>query len=519
MSSLDNIAKEVDVSTGFENNDFSETSVPDFGNNIIIENDKSAQPVVTIENNEPNPMKEIHLDKNNPIKDKKEIPKAFTPENKNDDDNFFSFTMKKEKKDPFSLKKDLPELDIQKKNVAAPLPPLSRNSSVSSGGSSILEYKAPVKKKPFENNFFSNFSDIANKSKHKPSDPTTSSTKATTTQVPEPTAHSGYNSDTSSVFNIEQSKPSTFSSSTPPKKFDPETYAETNRILSEDEQKQDLLIKLQALETRGVRLTREFSMKSRLDDIRFEYEKQKYLLEKDQGIDFMKNVLITIVHGIEILNKKFDPIGAKLGGWSESVMENITSYESIFEKLYNKYCDTVDVAPELELLLTLASSAFMYHMMQTVFKTSLPNLSQTMLNNPVLMREMGRSVAQAADTTQNQQSGIPQPSNQNPPSGGGGFDFGSILSGLFPPQQQSPPRPPQQQQPQTPPTSGHPSNMTQAFQNPLPRPISTQMDKVNHPSSSQQPTIGKMSKASGVKNGPSFSVTKRSKSNKKTITF
>ena len=43
------------------------------------------------------------------------------------------------------------------------------------------------------------------------------------------------------------------------------------------------------------------------------------------------------ITGVEFLNKKFDPIGAKLDGWSESVMDNITDYEEIFKQLHEKY--------------------------------------------------------------------------------------------------------------------------------------------------------------------------------------
>ena len=35
------------------------------------------------------------------------------------------------------------------------------------------------------------------------------------------------------------------------------------------------------------------------------------------------------VTGLEFLNKKFDPIGAKLDGWSESVNESITDFDDI----------------------------------------------------------------------------------------------------------------------------------------------------------------------------------------------
>ena len=77
---------------------------------------------------------------------------------------------------------------------------------------------------------------------------------------------------------------------------------------------------------------------------------------------------------MEFLNDKFDPIGAKLDGWSESVMENIGDYDNTFEKLYEKYSSNTEMAPEFELLFGLGTSAFMFHLTNTMFKNSLPNV-------------------------------------------------------------------------------------------------------------------------------------------------
>lgn len=239
--------------------------------------------------------------------------------------------------------------------------------------------------------------------------------------------------------------------------------SEGDRYRREEEEKQDYLIKLQALESsKGIRLSREFSIKSRLDDIKFEYEKQKSILERTQSVEFMQNLLITFVHGVELMNNKFDPVGAKLNGWSESVMENQGSYESIFEKLHEKYQGTVDIAPELELLMALASSAFMFHMMKTVFNTAVPNLPQAMMQDPNLMRGLGSAAARAADMSNQQKAGIPTPANQSMSGPSQGFDIGSLLGTMMQGMQGMP-----SQSSMIPPTG---NAYQHAFQNPPPRP-------------------------------------------------
>jgi hypothetical protein len=373
---------------------------------------------------------------------------------------------------PKSQRKQQPEI--------TKLPQRKREDSFgsSSAGSLIDTFKEPFRDSPPEPaNVPFDFGDIADPVKHKPVE----EVKYDDNGYSSGGGYSGGASEAS--YSKHQSSSNNYTQPQP--QYGGGGYgqsyghdeSEGDRYRREDEEKQELLIKLQGLESRGVRLTREFSMKSRLDDIRFEYEKQKSYIEKDASVDFMKNMLITFVHGTEIMNDKWDPVGAKLSGWSESVMENIGSYETIFERLHEKYQGSVDVAPELELLMTLASSAFMFHMMQSLFKNAAPNLGNAVMQDPNLMAGLGQAAARAADMTNKQSQGLPTPSNQNMSGPSQGFDISSLLSGMGPlmgmmggsgggmmggPQRPVPTQaPPPVQQ----------SSVQHAFQNPPPRPI------------------------------------------------
>jgi hypothetical protein len=104
-----------------------------------------------------------------------------------------------------------------------------------------------------------------------------------------------------------------------------------------------------------------------LSDLKFEYELHKNKAEIDVSVKFQQKVLVALITGLEIANKTFDPIGAKLDGWSESVMDSLDDYESIFIKLHEKYKSRADLPPELQLLITLVGSGFMFHMTKTFF--------------------------------------------------------------------------------------------------------------------------------------------------------
>ena len=84
------------------------------------------------------------------------------------------------------------------------------------------------------------------------------------------------------------------------------------------------------------------------------------------------------------------------------------------------------MAPEIKLVMMLGGSAFMFHLTQTLFKTSMPGMGDIMQQNPDLMKQF----AQAA--------------------------VGSMANNIRepPPMQPNIPRQPQQQQPQRPDMDG-----------------------------------------------------------------
>lgn len=150
------------------------------------------------------------------------------------------------------------------------------------------------------------------------------------------------------------------------------------------QEKQEILLKLLALEKKGVELTKKYSMSSKLSDLRFELELHQGNMEKEMSVKFQQKILMAAVTGLEFANKKFDPIGAKLDGWSESVMDNLDDYESVFERLHEKYKTRAELPPELQLLVTLAGSAFMFHVTKSLFSSALPSGDNGLQNSEIM---------------------------------------------------------------------------------------------------------------------------------------
>ena len=153
-------------------------------------------------------------------------------------------------------------------------------------------------------------------------------------------------------------------------------------------EKIDYIYKFKKLGDQGIRTTMNYNMNSNLDEMRNEYLKLKKQREIDNSVKFQRKILMAGVTGLEFLNNKFDPFSVNLDGWSESVNEGIYDYDEMFEELYAKYGGgDSEVAPELRLLFALGSSAFMFHLQNTMFKSSLPGMDDILKQNPDLMKQ------------------------------------------------------------------------------------------------------------------------------------
>ena len=224
-----------------------------------------------------------------------------------------------------------------------------------------------------------------------------------------------------------------------PNKSEQSEFKPIHRLTPQDikNEKIDLLYKFKKLESQGIRTTMNYNMNSHLEDMRNEYIKLKKQREIDTAVKFQRKMLMACVTGIEFLNGRFDPFSVKLDGWGESVNENLNDYDEIFEELNERYGGGGDMAPELRLLFTLAGSAFMFHLSNTMFKSSIPGMDDVLQQNPELMKQF----AEAAVGTMNKGQGGPQqqraPDPPNPLAammglgGGGGNPLGGLMGGLM----------------------------------------------------------------------------------------
>ena len=160
-----------------------------------------------------------------------------------------------------------------------------------------------------------------------------------------------------------------------------------------------ILRKLEALEKKGVKLTKKYGMDSSLSEMQGEYEMIIADKERSNSCKFQGRMLMAAVTGLEFLNNKFDPFDVKLDGWAEQLNENMEDYDDIFSELHEKYKSKAKMAPELKLLFQLGGSAIMVHMTNTMFKSSLPGMDDIMRQNPELMKQFTQAAVNSMGET------------------------------------------------------------------------------------------------------------------------
>ena len=207
-------------------------------------------------------------------------------------------------------------------------------------------------------------------------------------------------------------------------------------------EKFQMLRKLETLETKGISLSKQYTMESSLDEMKGEYEHHYSERERKNSVQFQGKILNTLITGIEFLNNKFDPFDIKLDGLAEQINENIDEYDEIFSELAEKYKSKAKMAPELKLLFQVTSSAIMVHMTNTMFKSSVPGMDDIMRQNPDLMKQFTTAAVKSMEKTTPGVSNFmneftshpkpppPQATQVRRPEMNGPENINSILTGL-----------------------------------------------------------------------------------------
>lgn len=121
----------------------------------------------------------------------------------------------------------------------------------------------------------------------------------------------------------------------------------------------DMMRKLGELQESGTRLTQNYNLSSSYKAMKMEYELHSSIRGKRNALNWMSNMMIGIIKGVEMLNDNVNPFDMKFDNmWSNEVKSDISNYYDVLGEIYEKYTTPgKKMAPELKLFLMLTGSA------------------------------------------------------------------------------------------------------------------------------------------------------------------
>jgi hypothetical protein len=210
----------------------------------------------------------------------------------------------------------------------------------------------------------------------------------------------------------------------------PQIEKPSTGYFSVDDEKADLLNKLTRLEKKGFTINKRLNAYSDVNEMRAEYKRIMYGIEVEGSIKFSRRMLVACTTGLEFLNRRYNPFELQLEGWSESIMEDIDSYDGVFEELYAKYRTKMQMAPEVKLIMMLGGSAMMFHLTNSMFKAAIPNVNDILKQNPGLAQSMMSAVKNTVPRGQAPQQQTPTaapPSGEEYEMSGPGIDLSQLM--------------------------------------------------------------------------------------------
>ena len=137
----------------------------------------------------------------------------------------------------------------------------------------------------------------------------------------------------------------------------------------EEEEKRrvmNLLSQIEDLEQRGYVAPKRFNYTSDPDEMYHVVQMGQESLKRRSGAAISKKLLTGATGLIELVNHTYDPFGAKLDGFSDSVTNSIDDYEEVLYRIWRLYGQSFgEQHPLIELFVMLGLTAAQTHMMNS----------------------------------------------------------------------------------------------------------------------------------------------------------
>jgi len=165
----------------------------------------------------------------------------------------------------------------------------------------------------------------------------------------------------------------------------PESRGRSQPTREQNRKKRSMLKRLEELAKKGSITGLSVNSDSTYEEIEDEYNSFMEEKLKQESIKLQKQWFFNGINTMELLNNTYDPFGMDLTGWGEKMAEDLEDDDEVFGELYEKYKGG-KLAPEVKLLLKIATSAFWISLTNRMISSSVPSMDNVIRDNPEVMK-------------------------------------------------------------------------------------------------------------------------------------
>lgn len=133
--------------------------------------------------------------------------------------------------------------------------------------------------------------------------------------------------------------------------------------VSEHDEKLELLARIQQFQNEGIPCLKKVTAYSPLDELRYTLYQMSREYDRNKSVSWFSQSLVTGIRMLEFANKRFDPFGIRLEGFSRNVALNLDDYKPALLGIHARYGSTrmQSSNPIFQLLFTLAGALLFHH--------------------------------------------------------------------------------------------------------------------------------------------------------------
>jgi hypothetical protein len=138
-------------------------------------------------------------------------------------------------------------------------------------------------------------------------------------------------------------------------------------IVDDEDTRRAVLLDLRQLEMQGVKLSKEWTLQDRTEDMMLEMRRITLAMDEQSNVNMMRDGLRIAVTGIEMANNRIGLLD--LEGWSGEVCRDLNKHDANLGRIYRKYWKrSHSTSPEMDILMSVVGSMGMYHMKRKMSK-------------------------------------------------------------------------------------------------------------------------------------------------------